>query len=342
MSSRQRRLRTTLTAVLTATLAIAGCAGSDPGGGAETSDPPGSYPITIGSALGEAVIESAPERVVTIGHGAADIAFALGVVPVGVEADAWGGDGDGYHPWFREAVEQAGEELPATFAAYPELDLDAVVDLAPDLILAPQSGITQADFDLLNELAPTVAYPGQPWSTPWDTSIELIGTALDRPDEAAGLIEEIDGQLAEAAAAHPEFAETTFAYIYTGEPGTLGVFQAEEPRATFLTKLGLRIPPEVAELPVTEGTASSMIGLENADLLDTADVVVTWFTDPEEQAQIESQALFAQIPAVERGSYVVSHDRQFVTAHSLLTPLTVPWVLDDYTGYLQDAVDHLD
>ncbi|WP_222851428.1 ABC transporter substrate-binding protein [Phytoactinopolyspora mesophila] len=341
-------------AVLTSILVVlggTGCTSDDASGEAATDNtaaetqgagqPQSGYPITIESTLGTAEIPAAPERVVTIGQGSADTAVALGVVPVGVEADPWGGDEDGYQPWLRATIEAAGDELPVAFAGQPELDIDAVVALEPDLILAPQSGIPQADFDILNELAPTVAYPGQAWSTPWDTQIELIGQALDRADDAAALIEDINGEFTQAAAEHPEFEDITFAYIYTGEPGSLGVFQADEPRSAFISGLGLTIDPAIAEQPMTEGTASSVLGLENADLFDETDVVFSWFNDENQQAEIEAQPLYAQIPAVERGSYVVSYDRQFVTATSLLTPLSVPWVIDRYAAYIEEAVSKL-
>ena len=35
------------------------------------------------------------------------------------------------------------------------------------MILAPYSGITEEQYELLSEIAPTVAYPDEPWTTPW-------------------------------------------------------------------------------------------------------------------------------------------------------------------------------
>ncbi|WP_129669554.1 ABC transporter substrate-binding protein [Phytoactinopolyspora endophytica] len=345
--STTRRLRTRPVVAVATLLAlgVAGCSSDDESDDSTSTASEGAgsgYPISIDSALGTATIESEPERIVTIGKGAADTVFALGHTPVGIEEDTWSGDEDGYNPWFREAVENAGEELPATFAAYPELDMDAVVGLQPDVILAPQSGLTQDDFDVLNELAPTVAYPGDPWSTPWDTSIELIGQALSQEEDAATLIDDIDAEFDRAAADHPELEGVTFAYLYTGEPGELGVMRPDEPRSAFVSKLGLTPAPFIEEQPVTEGTSSSTLGLENADLLDDTDVVINWFSDADQQAQIEEQPLYAQIPAVERGSYVVSYDRYSVTATSLLTPLTVPWAVDEYADRLAEAVALLD
>src|SRR5690606_17835008 len=176
MSARRPHLRT-LTAVaagLAAATLLSACAGSpeaapDSTPAADTADTADdtaeAFPVTIESSLGEAVIDAKPERVVTLGWGAADIALSLGTVPVGIEEDTWGGDEDGYQPWFRAAVEDQGADLPQTIAMYPELDVDAIVALEPDLVLAPQSGLDQAVFDQLSAFVPVVAAPGDPWQT---------------------------------------------------------------------------------------------------------------------------------------------------------------------------------
>lgn len=67
-----------------------------------------------------------------------------------------------------------------------------IIKLAPDVILAPWSGLTQEQFDALNAIAPTVAYPDQAWSVNWDEQIEIIGKALGQEDEAAGLISDLE------------------------------------------------------------------------------------------------------------------------------------------------------
>ena len=63
------------------------------------------FPVTIDSALGQAVIAAPPRRVVTLGLGADDLALALGVVPVGTSRADWGGDADHYWPWVRAAIQ---------------------------------------------------------------------------------------------------------------------------------------------------------------------------------------------------------------------------------------------
>ena len=88
----------------------------------------------------------------------------VGTIPVGVEKYAWGSDDTGYLPWVHEAVTKQGGELPEQFTGGTDLNIEAIIALEPDLILAPWSGITQQQFDSLNAFAPTVAYAESPWT----------------------------------------------------------------------------------------------------------------------------------------------------------------------------------
>ncbi|MBB6119704.1 iron-siderophore ABC transporter substrate-binding protein [Nocardiopsis algeriensis] len=302
------------------------------GGGSD-----GAFPVSIESALGTAEIPERPERVVTIGQGSAETAIALGSVPVGIESYEWGSDDTGYLPWIHEAVTETGGELPTQFAGGEELDIEAILELEPDVILAPWSGMTQEQYDILSDIAPTVAYPDLPWSTDWDQQIEIIGEALGQPEEAQGLIEDIEAQFEETAAAHPEFADLTFSYIYTDGPGTLGVFLPDEQRVAMVRGLGLTVDPVVETFEEVEGTDSAIIGLENADKLSGSDLVFTFYTDAETRAEIEAQELYQAIPAVGSGAVVAPEDTSFVTASSIINPLTVPWVLERYVPLIEEA-----
>lgn len=338
------RLRRTLVAVTTATavLALAACGSDDSSeettGAATPAAEAGAFPVTISGALGETTIEEAPERVVTLGWGASDIALSLDVVPVGIETDAWAGDEDGYQPWFRDAVEAKGAELPTTIQMYPELDVEAVIALEPDLILAPQSGLDQATFDQLSEFTNVVAYPEGPWVTPLDEQVQIAATALGVPDAAQPLLDGIDTTLADAAAEHPEFAGKTVAYVASQDLGTLAAYVPGDPRVDMLTGLGFELAPSVAGLTAPEGLFTADIGLENSDMLSDVDVLFTWFNDETERAATEAQPLFASIPAFASGAYVPMVDRQLGMAVSISTPLSVPWAIDTYVPMITEAV----
>ncbi|WP_026116573.1 iron-siderophore ABC transporter substrate-binding protein [Nocardiopsis valliformis] len=324
-------------------LGLAAC-GSGPGAedASEGGDADGTFPVSIESALGTAEIPERPERVVTLGQGSAETAIALGTVPVGIESYEWGSDDTGYLPWIHEAVTEAGEELPEQFAGADDIDFEAIIELAPDVILAPWSGVTQEQYDILTDIAPTVAYPDLAWSTDWDEQIEIIGQALGQPEEAGELITEVEERFEEAAAQNPEFADLTFSYVYNTGPGTLGVFLPDEQRVAMVRGLGLRVDPVVETFPETEGTDSALIGLENADQLSDSDLIFTFYSDEENRAEIESQDLYQAIPAIGNGAVVASDDNSFVTASSIINPLTVPWALERYVPLIEEAAARAD
>jgi iron complex transport system substrate-binding protein len=325
-------------------LTLTACGGSsdDDAGAAPSATSDAAFPVSVDSALGTAEITAKPERVVTLGWGAADIAFSLGTTPVGIESDTWGGDADGYEPWFRDAVEKAGDELPKTIAMYPELDIDAVVALNPDLVLAPQSGLDQATYDQLSAFVPVVAYPGDAWQTSIEDQVTIAAKALGVPEKAQPLLDQRQAAIDEAAAAHPELAGKTFAYVYGGDqPGALSVYLPGDPRVELLTGLGLTLAPSVSTLTASPGTFVATLGLENADQLDDAQLLFTWFNSADEQASTEAQPLWAQIPAFASGAYVPMLDPQLGMAVSVATPLSVPWALDAYLPLITAGAAHV-
>ncbi|MFF3391952.1 iron-siderophore ABC transporter substrate-binding protein [Streptomyces sp. NPDC002669] len=343
--TRARRRTFAATAAAAAlVLALGGCSSSDgdkkESGASRKSD--GAFPVSIRSALGTAEIKEQPERVVTLGQGSAETAIALGHTPVGIEKYEWGSDKTGYLPWIHEAVKKSGDKLPTQFTGGEDIDFEAITELEPDVILAPWSGITQKDYDILKDIAPTVAYPDLPWSTDWDQQIEIIAKALGQPAEAKTLTSKIKKQLADAAATRPNYKKHTFSYIYNTGPGTLGVFKPDEQRVKMVSSLGLTVDPVVNTFKETKGTDSALIGLENAEKLKDSDLVFTFYTDDKSRKEVEAQPLYAAIPAVRSGAVVASNDNPFVTASSIINPLTVPWVIDRYLPLIDKAVEAAD
>ncbi|PWD52598.1 iron-siderophore ABC transporter substrate-binding protein [Serinibacter arcticus] len=328
-------------------LTLAGCSGggdSEPTASEtsasteESASTDGAYPVTIDGALGSVTIEEKPERVVALGWGT-DIAYSLGTVPVGVEAQPWGGDADGYTPWFREALEAGGDELPATIANTGEYDVDAIIALEPDLILAPNSGLTQEQYDQLSDFTNVVAYPEGPWLTPVDEQIEITAQALGVPEQAQELIDATDAVVADAAAANPDLANYTFTYVYLGaEAGTLDIYPQGDGRVDLLTGLGLQPDPVWADYAPTETSFVMSLGLENADQLASSDIIVTWFNDETEQATATSQPLWQSIPAVQNDAVYEVLDRGLGLATTVSTPLSVPWAIEAYVPILNETV----
>ena len=63
--------------------------------------------------------------------------------------------------------------------ASTELNFEQIAALDPDLIVGVSSGMTDADYDTLSQIAPTLAQPGDyiDYGMPWDVATELIGAA---------------------------------------------------------------------------------------------------------------------------------------------------------------------
>ncbi|MGW4220952.1 iron-siderophore ABC transporter substrate-binding protein [Streptomyces bacillaris] len=341
---RRHTLAASATAVALAVV-LAGCSSDGDSGkdaakdsGKDASNSAGAFPVSIKSSLGTAEIKEKPQRIVTLGQGSAETAIALGQTPVGIESYPWGSDKSGYLPWIDEAVKKSGDKLPKQFTGGEEIDFEAITELEPDVILAPWSGITQKQYDVLKDIAPTVAYPDQAWSTDWDQQIDIIGKALGRTKDTDALKTKIEKQLSDAAATRPNYKGVTFSYIYNTGPGTLGVFKPEEQRVKMVSSLGLTVDPVVNGFKETPGTDSALIGLENAEKLKDSDVIFTFYTDEKNRKEIEGQKLYGEIPAIKKGAVVASNDNSFVTASSIINPLTVPWTIERYLPIIDEAV----
>ena len=320
--------------------ALAGC-GSDRSSAGSTSTETasaGSFPVVIRHALGSTTIKQEPQRIVTIGQGATEALISMGVYPVGVETYAWGADKDGYLPWNREAFEKAGRPLPALFAGGEQLDVEAIAELEPDLILAPWSGLTQKQYDQLTAFCPTVAYEKSAWTTTWDGEIRMVAKALGRPSDGDKVISDLKKTLADTAAQHPRWKGITFSYIYTQGQGTLGIFRPTEQRVALISMLGLTVDPIVDTITANDGSDWALISLENADKLKDSDLIFTFHLDAATKKQATSQRLYSSIPAIKRDSVVAPTDPQLVTAISMINPLTVPWSLPRLTDLIDQAV----
>ncbi len=315
-----------------AVLALSACSMGDPG----NPGPGASNGAVIQHAFGETTVPEDPQRVVTLGWGATDAAIALGVVPVGIEAQAYGGDEQGVQPWVAEALDELGADTPTVIpSSTEEPAYEDIAALKPDLILAPYSGITKAQYELLSELAPTVAYPEAPWTTPWRDTIEIVGTALGKEDKATDVLTKIDERIAAAAAEHPEFDGLTVAAVWD-VAGTFYVYKPEDARVEFLFELGFQNAPAVDELANGDSTFTYTLSYEELDKL-ASDVLVA-FADTETDAQkFLAQPYAGTIPAVKTGAVASVTGTQLIAAVSPPTALSLTWGLDEYVAALAEA-----
>ncbi|WP_448624894.1 iron-siderophore ABC transporter substrate-binding protein [Geodermatophilus sp. URMC 64] len=331
------RIRATL-AALAALTVLAGCGSSteSEGDDAGTAASGGAFPVSIAHTFGATTVEERPERVVVLGWSAQDIVYSLGVTPVGMPSYPYGGGDDGVLPWDDEFYDPERTTLLDTTDGPP---LEEIAALRPDVILAPYEGFEESVYEDLSAIAPTVAYPGEAWATPWEEQTRMIGEALGRSDEAEQLIEDTHASVAEIAAEHPEFAGLSFAYTSMGAEA-LYLYLGADPRVQLIEELGLTLDPAVDTLAAT-GEAStfySQISLERAPEI-TADVVVG-FADGLTAEEVAALPVYAQVPAIQRDSAVLIDDQSFAAAVSSVSVLSIPYALDQLVDELAAAAQN--
>ncbi len=332
------RAATTLAAAAALTL-LAGCGGS--GGSDEpTSTAPADeggesssfFPVSIEHTFGDTTIEEQPERVVVLGWSAQDTLYALGVPPVGMPSYPYGGGDDGVLPWNDEYFDPEQTTLLDTADGPP---LEQIAALQPDVILAPYEGFDQGVYDDLSGIAPTVAYPGEPWTTPWREQTRMIGAALGMEEEAEQLIADTEEQVAAVAEEHPEFGDLTFAYTSMGAEA-LYLYLPTDPRVQLIEDLGLTVDPSVEEL--AEGSESSFyaqLSLEAAPEIES-DVLIG-FADGMTTEEVLTSELYSSVPAIERDAAIVLDDQTVAAAASSVSVLAIPYVLDQLVDGLAEA-----
>ncbi len=349
-SSRPRRgIRRGLSVLVAASVVLAAC-GSDSDSGDATGDStdaptdttgtvdsgPDStdgdtFPVTIETTFGDAVIESEPQRVVSIGFAEHDSILALGVIPIAVR-DWYGDQPYGTWPWAQDELGDAQPELlPST-----ELNFEQIAALDPDVIIGINSGITEQDYATLSAIAPTITRPpGAPdYGTPWRQQLEITGRALGRNDEAATVIEETEARFAAVREAHPEFEGATAAVAFTFDE-LPGAYASADSRAQVLTEMGFVTPPEFDELA---GDAFYFtVSQEELDVLDT-DVIVWVVSDETGYQALAAMPLRPSLNAYAEGREVIA-DPLLSGAFSHGSPLSLEFVIEELVPELALAVD---
>ncbi|BDH63530.1 periplasmic binding protein [Lysinibacillus sp. PLM2] len=302
------------------------------------------YPITIKHALGEAVIESKPERIVTIQWANHDIALALGVVPVGFSAANFGvQDNSGLLPWTKEKLDELGVTEPNVFQDTDGLDFEAISDANPDVILAAYSGITAEDYELLSEIAPVVAYPTAPWATTWREQVLLNATGMGLKEEGEQLIKDTENLIAEKLSAYPQIKGKKVVWVNFSakDLSQLHIYTPIDSRAAFLEELGLTYPESITEL-ITDPTSYSLkLSTENVEALFDADLIVG-YGDEALYETIKADPLLGKIPAVKRGSVAfITSDTPLVAAGTP-NPLSIAYTIDEYLELIGEAIDKIE
>jgi iron complex transport system substrate-binding protein len=293
----------------TVALAVSACGGSSSSAGASGDDTAapaaseeagdaevGTFPRTVKHTMGETEIPAEPQRIVAVnGNVALDSLLALGIKPVGAgeEGNSDAGEG-GFAPYVTE--EQA--EGIAILHSRPEVQVEEVLALKPDLILAQDSTIQEL-YPQLSQIAPTVAYTNS--APEWRETFELLAESVGREAAAEDVLAEIDAKIEDGAEAVAGYdGEISIFYAFDGFYGMMS--QATHP-GIVLEALGLKQvdsqlegTPEADQIEFTE---------EQIDLIDGDAIYALQFGDSNEpfMPTFEAKPTFKSLEGVKAGGY---------------------------------------
>lgn len=297
------------------------------------------YPLVIKHAFGETIIEKKPERIATISWGNQDTPLALGIIPVGVSTGNYGViDGSGLLPWTLTKFNELGEVNPTLFDDLAGLDYESISDSNPDVILAAYSGITEEEYALLSEIAPVVAYPEKPWQTFWRDQIILDATGMGMKTEGENLVQDLEKLINEKITTYPELQgkKAAFFYFSPTDLGSFYVYLPDDPRAAYLTDLGMQFPNSVLSLTDASSSFAISISAENADLLDDVELIIT-YGSPSLIESLQSDSLLSTIPAIKNGAVAIIEDGTPLAASGTPSALSIPATIDDYLKVISEA-----
>jgi len=312
-------------ALLATAVLLTACGGApEPAEEAPPAAGGGPFPVTVEHALGATTVPEAPQRVVSLGYTDQDAILALGVVPVAIR-EFTGNRPAATWPW---ASDRLQGQQPQVLVG-DQIGAETVAALQPDLIVAVSAGLTQQQYDVFSQIAPTITQPpgANTYQTAWQDATRLIGTALGRAAEAERLVADLEARFADVRAQYPQFeGRNAVIAAASSTGGEYFVWTSEDNRGRFLESLGFTVPARFDELAGDDFFAR--ISLEQLGLLDENDVV-GWLEIPgTAEAALDQQPGHETLRVLQEGRVVNLTQEQGV-ALSFSSVLSLPALLDE-------------
>jgi iron complex transport system substrate-binding protein len=333
------RLAATLS--LSAVLALAlGACGSESTkttpSAATTTAQSGTFPATVTHKYGTTTVTQQPKRVVVVGIREQDALLALGVAPVATTR--WYGKEPGaLEPWARAKLN--GAPLPAVLPAGDGIDLERVAAQRPDLIVGIDKGMTRDQYEKLSKLAPTIAPPAGTidYGASWQQDLQMVGDALGKRPEADRLQAQVEDQIRQVAADHPQWKGKE-AINATLDSGAFYVYGPKTANTQLFQQLGFAYPPSLAKVGGSSDFGGTVSG-ERADLLDI-DLILWDYGTAATRREIESAPIYSTLPVHTEGREVFEQESSdLYDALSKTSVLSVPVALKLLTPRFDAALD---
>ncbi|WP_238815497.1 Fe2+-enterobactin ABC transporter substrate-binding protein [Nocardia brasiliensis] len=259
---------------------------------------------TITTDRGAVAVPHEAKRIVVLSGSLADYLYALDAPVVATDTRVIGITNlDGGFPphWADKAKAQGTKQLPAG----AELNIEAVAEANPDLIIGGGQGITAVQagelFDKLTAIAPTVLVPTK--VTDWQEQLRMVADASGRADRVPALLSAYQDKAARVKASSK---------VPTGKVVYLLSVANKEP---FVVPQTAALPSQLGELgfvaddvltkagnPALYGSGDSFqVSLELLDKVADAPVAVVIPVGGPSAAELGQNPLYARLPAFRDG-----------------------------------------
>lgn len=282
---------------------------------------------SVETAFGELVIEGTPKRVVTLYEGALDVAVASQITPLGAVTTR---GGDGVAAYIAPQVPKI-----AIIGTPREFNIEAVVALKPDMILAPP-GLDLTQYQLFSRLAPTIVpAAAELTSDAWKAQSRTYAEALG--DDAAAVLEKRLAAI-ESHAAHlkSRMSAPQTASLVRRMPGGLLVMSDQLFATGLLTASGYQLAG--SDLVKAGRPHSDPLSDENLSRIDAQTIFLATLdhTSNEAVEALASQPVFQRLKLASRQG-LVGVDGQLWTSAS--GPLAAEALLKDLDSVRDDLHD---
>ncbi|WP_245871141.1 iron-siderophore ABC transporter substrate-binding protein [Asanoa hainanensis] len=324
-----------MASVLVLASSLAACGEKTPEAAAPGAASGAAFPAVIEHKYGTTTVPAESKRIVVVGLVEQDALLALGVTPIAT-TEWWGEHPGALWPWAKEKL--GSNPVPQVLKPTDGIEIEKVLALNPDLVLGSYSGMTKEEYDKLSARVPTIAQPKGviDYGVSWQDVTRIVGTAVGKKAEAEKLVSDVEGQFAAARQAHPEFAGKVAAVVtyYQG----IYVYGSQDARGRFLTDLGFKLPDGLDALTGTEFGVT--LSPEKTNLVDT-DVLV-WLIDDyaKDKASVQANPLYAPLRVKKEARDVFLENNETLgAATSFVTPLSLPYLLDNLVPQMATAID---
>lgn len=279
-------LKTLVVSCMTAMMLV-GC-----GNGTTNEEKKSENTVVVTDVRGEVEIPAEPQRIVDL-SGNSDILSILGYKVVGTaNSDAY--DYTKFPAYLEDTL--SGAEILG-YSMQDTMDVEAVMNLNPDLIVI--STVQEKMYDQLSEIAPTVMI--QLEALDWKDDVEAFAKVFNKEDVAEKWLNAYEEKAEKAGdKIKAEYGEDTTYLSFLASGGQFFIFDGAGFGSVLYDDMGLAKPegmPEQSDISLPVVTYEGLAAIKS----DYIFLIAT----PEDLAQLESNAIWNNLPAVKEGKVVV-------------------------------------